>query len=78
MDHTLLLLQTKSKYKRWFTFNFCETTIINNLSSLFLALAVLLNIKRWIYFALLIQSDINIQEHSCKEIVAEEREDLIE
>ena len=37
---------------------------------MFLALAVLLNINKWIYFTLRIQAQINIREYQISEIVS--------
>ena len=39
------------------------------------ALAVLLNVNKWIYFTLRIQAQINIREYEVAEMMAEERED---
>ena len=53
----------------------CATIVNTTLSSMFLALAVLLNINKWIYFTLRIQANINIRQYEIAELVAEERED---
>ena len=49
--------------------------INTTISTMFLALAVLLNINKWIYFTLRIQAHINIREYEIAELVAEEKED---
>ena len=46
-----------------------------SLSTVWLALAVLLNVNKWIYFTLRIQAQINIREYEVAEMMAEERED---
>ena len=53
----------------------CASAVNTTLSSMFLALAVLLNINKWIYFTLRIQANINIRQYEIAELVAEERED---
>ena len=40
-----------------------------------MALAVILNLNKWIYFTFRIQAHINIREYEIAEIVAEEKED---
>ena len=50
----------------------CQTVIFTSLSTLFLALAVLLNMNKWIYFTLRIQAQINIRQYEIAEMVAEE------
>ena len=42
---------------------------------MFLALAVMLNINKWVYFTMRIQANINIREYEIAEIVQEEKED---
>ena len=42
---------------------------------MFLALAVMLNINKWVYFTMRIQANINIREYEIAEIVQEEQED---
>ena len=52
--------------------NVCYNTILLSASTLFLALAVFLNINKWVYFTMRIQANINIREYEIAEMVAEE------
>ena len=52
--------------------NTCYAAIAPSISTLFLALAVFLNINKWIYFTLRIQANINIREYEIAEMVAED------
>ena len=53
----------------------CQSLTTTTLSTLFLALAVVLNLNKWVYFTCRIQAHINIREYEIAEIVAEEKED---
>ena len=44
-----------------FNSNACSSTILPTLSNIFLSIAVLLNVNKWIYFTMRIQSRINIR-----------------
>jgi len=55
--------------------NVCYRSISISASTLFLALAVILNINKWVYFTLRIQANINIREYEIAEMVADEKEE---
>ena len=61
-----------------FMSSYCPATVFPTIPCLFLALAVLLNINKWIYFTLRIQTNINIREFEISEMVAEEQEEVLE
>ena len=56
----------------------CATCILTTSGTMFLALAVLLNINKWIYFTLRIQAQINIREYEIAELMAEDHEEMLE
>ena len=58
--------------------NTCEFAVFTTSSTLFLALAVMLNINKWIYFTMRIQAQINIREFQIAELVADEQEEMLE
>ncbi len=58
--------------------NTCEASIFTSMATAFLALAVILNINKWVYFTLRIQAQINIREYQIAEMVAEEQEEMLE
>lgn len=55
--------------------NVCYQSISISSSTLFLALAVILNINKWVYFTIRIQANINIREYEIAEMVADEKEE---
>lgn len=58
--------------------NTCEFAVFTSVQTLFLALAVMLNINKWIYFTMRIQAQINIREFQIAELVADEQEEMLE
>ena len=56
------------------TENLCFTTMLSNGSSMFLTLAVLMNINKWVYFTLRIQSHINVRQREIIDLVNEEED----
>lgn len=61
-----------------YVFESCSATVIQSISTLWLALAVLLNVNKWFYFTMRIQANINIREYEIAEMVAEEQEEMAE
>ena len=59
-------------------YNSCTTTVFTTLQTLFLALAVMANINKWIYFTMRIQAQINIREYQIAEMVADEQEEMLD
>ena len=54
--------------------NTCEAAIFPTIPTLFLALAVMLNINKWVYFTMRIQCHINILKFKITELRDKDRE----